>query len=358
MNRKLRRRIVAAACVFMVTLLINQGLALAQEEAGLEEWQENEIRPLLDRLYAAIDGDLPSEKPLEIVRMDFLKGSEGSIYAPFTMTMDPSKFSQPEFVMYMYATPHAAPPAAAEAAPPAAAEDATESAEDTLRVTTFEDLFFINVFESTSAEGLLEINRAFQAPGGTHDLYIVVRDSLGPEGDLDDLDDSMVMVLKEEVEVPNFWSEEFQTSTLIKAVSMDLIEAPLPPDEQRANPYTIGTTKITPKRDGNYGKDEELTLLFYVYNPRLTDEMRPDVNVEFDFYRVGPAGESFFNKTAPQAFSAETLPADFPVTAGLPSGQSVPLASFPTGDFRLEIKITDNVAGQMLTREMRFNVSE
>ena len=86
--------------------------------------------------------------------------------------------------------------------------------------------------------------------------------------------------------------------------------------------------------------------------------MNPDVTVEFDFYRVGPAGESFFNKTAPQEFNAETWPAGVPVTGGLPSGQSVPLASFPTGDFRLEIKITDNTAEQMLTREMRFNVSE
>lgn len=353
MDRKLRRRIVAAACGFMITLLINPGLAVAQEEeeeeAGLEEWQQNEVRPLLDRLDAAVEGDLPTEIPFEIV-MDFLKGSEGTIYAPFTMSMDPSKFTQSEFVMYMFVTPHAAPAAAAE--------DAPESAEDTPRVTTYEDLFFINVAESTTADGQLEVNRAFQAPGGTYDLYIVVRDSVGPEGDLDDLDDSMVMVLKEEVEVPNFWSEELQTSSLIKARAMDLIEAPLAPDEQRVNPYTIGTTKITPKRDETYGKDENLALLFYIYNPRLTSEMNPDVTVEFDFYRVGPVGESFFNKTAPQEFNAETWPAGVPVTGGLPTGQSVPLASFPAGDFRLEIKITDNVAEQMLTREMRFNLSE
>ena len=349
MNRKLRRRIVAAACVFTLTLLINPGLALAQEEGGLEEWQQKEVRPIIDRLDAAVDGDLPSEKPFETV-MDFIKASEGSIYVPFTMTMDPSKLSQPVFVMYLFVTPHAAPPAAAE--------DAPESAEDAPRVTTYEDLFFVNVSENTSTEGLLKIDRAFQAPGGTYDVYIMVRDSVGAEGDLDDLDDSMIMVLKEEVEVPNFWSEELQTSSLIKALSMDQIEAPLAPDEQRVNPYTIGTTKITPRRDGNYGKDEELALLFFIYNPRLTDEMNPDVTVEFDFYRVGPAGESFFNKTAPQEFNAETWPAGVPVTGGLPSGQSVPLASFPTGDFRLEIKITDNTAEQMLTREMRFNVSE
>ena len=113
-----------------------------------------------------------------------------------------------------------------------------------------------------------------------------------------------------------------------------------------------------PKRDEDYTKTDSLSLLFYVYNPQLTSEMSPDVTVEFDFHRVGPAGESFFNRTAPQEFNAQTWPAGVPVTGGLPSGQAVPLGSFPAGGFRLAIKITDNVAEQTLTRDFRFNVSE
>ena len=351
MDRKLRRRTVSAACVLTITLLMNPGLALAQEESetGLEEWEQNELRPFLDRLRAAVGGELPAENPFEIA-VDFLKGSEGSIYVPFTMKMDSSPLTQPRFSLYMFVTAHTEP--AADDA------DAPENAEDAFPSTTYEDLFFVDVSEGATTDGMLELHRAFQAPGGTYDLYLAVRDSVGEDGDLDDLDDSMIMLHREEVEVPNFWSEELQTSSIIMAQSLDLLDAPLAPEEQRINPYTIGTTRIVRKRTEDYTKSDNLSLLFYVYNPQLTAEMNPDVTVEFDFYRVGPAGESFFNKTEPQQFNATTWPAGVPVTGGLPSGQSVPLASFPAGDFRLEVKITDNAAGQMLTRDVRFNVSE
>ena len=46
MNRQFRRRTVMFACVFTMTLLINTGFALAQdqEEAALEEWQQYEFQ--------------------------------------------------------------------------------------------------------------------------------------------------------------------------------------------------------------------------------------------------------------------------------------------------------------------------
>ena len=379
MNRQLRRRIVMSACVFTMTLLINPGFALAQdgEEVALEQWQQYEFQSLSERLNAAVGGDLPSEKPFEI-SVDFLKAAEGNIYVPFTLTMDPSKLSTSTFAMYLFVTPHAEPPAAGTPPP---------SLEETLESDIYSDLFFVEVSEGSTDDGPVEIHRAFQAPAGNYDVYIVVRDSAGEEafesaveareaagrlaatanrpddqrGDelqVEELANSMVMVLKEELEVPDFWSEALQTSTILRARSLDQIDAPLSPEEQRVNPYTIGTTQIVPKRDEDYTKTDSLSLLFYVYNPQLTSEMSPDVTVEFDFHRVGPAGESFFNRTAPQEFNAQTWPAGVPVTGGLPSGQAVPLGSFPAGGFRLAIKITDNVAEQTLTRDFRFNVSE
>ena len=38
------------------------------------------------------------------------------------------------------------------------------------------------------------------------------------------------------------------------------------------------------------------------------------------------------------------------------TGQIVPLATFPEGDFRLEIKVTDNKAQKSLTRDVLFTV--
>jgi len=35
----------------------------------------------------------------------------------------------------------------------------------------------------------------------------------------------------------------------------------------------------------------------------------------------------------------------------------VPLASFPEGDYRLEIKIVDKIANKTLTRDVNFSIS-
>ena len=35
----------------------------------------------------------------------------------------------------------------------------------------------------------------------------------------------------------------------------------------------------------------------------------------------------------------------------------MPLASFPEGDYRLEIKVTDKLANKTLTREINFTIS-
>ena len=57
--------------------------------------------------------------------------------------------------------------------------------------------------------------------------------------------------------------------------------------------------------------------------------------------------------------NAETLPPAFDFAAGhqLQAGQAVPLGSFPEGDYRLEIKVTDKLANKTLTRDVNFSVA-
>ena len=57
--------------------------------------------------------------------------------------------------------------------------------------------------------------------------------------------------------------------------------------------------------------------------------------------------------------NAQTLPKEWDAAAGhqLQSGQAVPLASFPEGDYRLEIKVTDKIANKTLIRDVNFSVS-
>src|SRR5205814_2264608 len=86
---------------------------------------------------------------------------------------------------------------------------------------------------------------------------------------------------------------------------------------------------------------------------------KPDVVVEYNFYQKQAGSEKFFNKTNPTNLNAQTLPPGFDMAAGhqLQAGQAVPLASFPEGDYRLEIKVTDKVANKTLTKEINFTVT-
>jgi hypothetical protein len=98
-------------------------------------------------------------------------------------------------------------------------------------------------------------------------------------------------------------------------------------------------------------------VLFWVYGTQQTSG-KPDVQIEYNFHLKAPEGEKYFNKTAPQLLNASTLPPQFDVAAGhqLPGSLVVPLMSFPVGEYRLEIKVTDKISGKSLTQNASFTV--
>jgi hypothetical protein len=82
---------------------------------------------------------------------------------------------------------------------------------------------------------------------------------------------------------------------------------------------------------------------------------KPDITVENSFNQKNADGtEKFFNKTQPQALNAQT---PYTVTQGVPNFLEVPLLSFPPGDYRLEIKITDKPSGKTVTQNVNFSVA-
>src|SRR4029453_13430097 len=89
---------------------------------------------------------------------------------------------------------------------------------------------------------------------------------------------------------------------------------------------------------------------------------KPDLQIDYNFHQKTAEGEKYFNKTAPQVLNAQTLPAQFDMAAGHQllrnplAPPSVPLMSFPAGDYRVEIKITDKQSGKTLTENVSFTV--
>ena len=346
------RRLLASAACWTVAALVCAAPAAGQEAQPqpreLADWEREELQALVEAVTAARTGEAaPAADPFELAP-SYLKGTDGNTYVPFTLTLDPAQIDGSNVAVYLYVDD----PAAA-----AAAEEAEDS-DDEPQEAVFEDAYFIRLGEP-GADDMVRINRAFSAPGGEYDVYVAMRRSLGEDPDDDELEALPVMLLKRSVPVPDLWTEELQTSTVLIAQEVEPLAAPLSPEEQIENPYTLGTTRIVPKFDRVFGNQEDLNLLMLVYNPRLADNM-PNITVEYNFHQQTEAGEEFFNKTNPQEFNAQTLPPGFSVEAGhqIVAGQSVPLSLFPAGDYRLEISITDNEAGTNLTRDVNFTIGE
>jgi len=138
------------------------------------------------------------------------------------------------------------------------------------------------------------------------------------------------------------------------------LPAPLTPQQAADRPYAaLGTMEITPDLETKFTKKGELSTFMLIYNAKVDSANKPDIVVEYNFYAKQTGGEKFFNKTNPQNLNGQTLPPQFDFAAGhqLQAGQAVPLASFPEGEYRLEIKVTDKLANKTLTRDVNFSVA-
>lgn len=216
----------------------------------------------------------------------------------------------------------------------------------------FRDLSFIDLPEAT--QGQVRISRAFAVAAGEYDVFVALRERPGK----DQKTAPKVAMLTESVSVPDLGGK-LTTSSIFIADKIESLSAPLNREQQLKQPYTLGTMAIVPAVGNAVAKTGELSVIFFVYNPGIDASKKPNIEVEYNFHQKTSEGEKFFNKTNPQQFNAETLPPQFDVAAGhqVVGGQSVPMASFAPGEYRLEVKVSDKVSGQSLTRNIAFTVT-
>ncbi len=219
----------------------------------------------------------------------------------------------------------------------------------------FEDIYFAEL-RSGGAGQPLRLTRAFAVAPGTYDVYLALRER--PAGGTAADAPVKVALLKQELVIPNYHGDELQTSSVLVADKIEPLTAPVAPEAMKERPYVLGDSEITPAADLKFKKTEELQLVFQIYGAKLGADKKPDVSVDYVFYQKEAAGEKSFNRTPTQTLSDKTLPPNFDPEMGhqLMTGQGVPLQSFPEGDYRLEIKITDNKSQKSVTRDVLFTV--
>jgi hypothetical protein len=349
MKKIARWRYFAATCMFAFSMTLSPlaNAAIQDEAQELEDWQRSELQKLVEVVSGTIIGNIVHTDNPFTVAPDFLKGTDNLTYVPYRVTLDPSQLSGSSVAGYLFVIPHTDD------------VDAELELDDrNLPEATFEDAYFIDLSDAPDGEPI-QLSRAFTAGGGVFDVYVAISESLGEDADDGDREEVVVMMSKTQVEVPDFWNGELQTSSILMAAAIEPLASPLSPEEQTENPYTLGTTRITPKTDENYTQNDELSLIMLVYNAGSTRDEKPDLTIEYNFHKRNADGEEeYFNQTSPQAFNSQTLPPGFDMSAGhqIVAGQSVPLGSFPVADYRLEILITDNEGGSNLTQNVNFSI--
>jgi hypothetical protein len=355
-----RRRALAlgsAASIVSATLLVFSATLLAQAQPQqaaprkMSDAEKKEIQTVLKIVDDVAAGQpAPNDLSLTWVHDDLLKAQGNKQYLPFMVAIDPSKVNGGRVSVYWRVVSKDA----ATAAPAAEPGKKDDKKKDAKPEYAYEDL---NTVTLNAADGG-RISRSFTVAPGNYDVYIVVKEP-APEKAPKNAPAPKVSLIKQAVTVPDLWNGELNTSSVIIAERIDPLPAPLTPQQQGERPYALGTMEIVPALGNKFTKKSELSTFVLIYNAKTDSANKPDVSVEYNFYTKQAGVEKFFNKTNPQNLNAQTLPPNFDFAQGhqLQSGQAVPLASFPEGDYRLEIKITDKIANKTLTRDVTFSIS-
>jgi hypothetical protein len=281
-------------------------------------------------------------------RHDVFKAVQGKVFLPFTLTFDGSKALPNPLAVYVRV----------------AKKGATVTKEKDREKEPYE---FEQVFSGDAAAPAagkpVEITRRIVVAPGEWDVFVAVQPGAGAEPVKNDV---MVKgaVKKFEVNAPNLWTEEFTTSSLLLIDKIEPLKEQPTQETIVFKPYTFTGADMVLAKDNEFKKSEELTLYFHVYNP-VFENKKPDITIEYEFLKKEGAEEKpavteegkklVYN---PQKFNAQTLPATWDPDMGfqVAPGFAIPLNLFPVGEYRINIKVTDNKAQKSITREVTFKV--
>ena len=347
--------------------------AAAQAQA-----QQQEIQSLVRAADAAMAGQAPapSDFPVQF-QNDYLKAQGSRVWVPITLTIDPAKVPSGALTLYLRVVPRgmtAPPPPTADPANPNGKDAKDKDKKDKDKKNDknaapappapnypFEDAAVLDVKPSAPGQPL-RILRGIGVPAGSYDVYVVLHERVNDPSQgrgVVPAAPGKTSVLKQPLDVPNYGSGEFSTSTVILAERVDELAAPIRPDQQSEHPYAFGPKEIVVSPDHKFKKSQELIVLFQIYNPTVSPEKKFNLEATYTFYTQAEGGEKRFNATEPQTFSADSMGGGFDPTgnSSIQAGQGVPLQSFPEGAYRLEIKITDKLSNKVLTQNVNFTVT-
>ena len=314
-----------------------------QQQRKLSNDERDDYRALSTLVDDVMSGKQPAPADVKIKFQNHFLKSAKNVYVPYMLELSGAKFASFPVTMYVRAVQKPA----AGAAPAAPAKPGVEMN------WPFADVYFLTEKNITVSGDVAELGRALELAPGEYTLYVAMRERQ-PK---DRKQQPKATVLAQPLTVPDM-NAGLTTSSVILAKSLDPAPEQLTGQQQLEQPFTISGYKVVPSFGAPITTAGELMFVFFIYNEGIAASGKPDLDVEYLFYRANE--DKAFTKLATQSFNATTLPGQFDLNQGhqVFVGQGIPVKdAFKPGDYRLEIKVTDKTNSQSITRNVPFTVS-
>ena len=205
-------------------------------------------------------------------------------------------------------------------------------------VQTFEETLShsvpVSLVGQAAATSVVYQNEVPLSPG-LYRLDVVIKDTTSGN----------VGAMSEALRVPIFEEGRLAASSLVLADDIHRVSS----KDIGLGQFVLGDLKVRPKMDATFGSGETMGVFLQVYNLEMDAKTkRPDADVE---YRV------FAEKGTEPVMKIDVPTSKIPEHGEeLTLADAIALKQLAPGKYRLEVKVTDNVAKRSITPEASFTV--
>jgi len=188
-----------------------------------------------------------------------------------------------------------------------------------------------------AAKGQKVYQKSIPLAPGKYRLNVVAKDVVG--GTMNNYEVAL--------DIPHFDDEKLSSSSLILA---DIIEK-VPTKSIGTGQFVIGSSKVRPRIDGVFKRDEKLGIYTQLYNFASDEKTRkPNATIDYEIVKIG-SNEKVFEY---QEQVGETGGASAQVVVE----KLLPLKDMAVGNYTLNMKVVDKIKNQTLTQTANFSLIE
>jgi GWxTD domain-containing protein len=159
------------------------------------------------------------------------------------------------------------------------------------------------------------------------------------------LDKKTYSLKMDQIEVPDFWSQELALSSLL--ASSQVREEKPSSKKGEFDVFSLGRYSLQPSFSQEYTKSGSMNVFYYIYNMAVDTDQNCSLFIEFELQQ----GEKKY-KLNPQRITKKV-----DESAALLEGTQIPLAALPElGEYELTVIVTDEITKKTTSQKLKFVV--